>query len=179
MSRIIHLLLALAVVSLSGCDFQTGKVSLSDPRLAPMLQAIAAVDTAALGFTPIPTNGVFYLNGPRAGYDAMLIIYDTPALHAGVYRNIGFRKTGTAYKWIFEQEIHTGPGTFKQRGNTDHKWHTAHESIVVTYDTTGSSGDTPNKLHVHYDGRDSRIADRKDLSLDEVRPILAEWSQRR
>ena len=26
---------------------------------------------------------------------------------------------------------------------------------------------------------DSRIADRKDLTLDEVRPILAEWSQKR
>lgn len=179
MSRIIQLLLALAVVSLAGCDFLTGKVSLSDPRLAPMLQAIAAVDTAAFGFTPIPTNGVFHLHGPRAGYDAMLIIYDTPALHAGVYRNIGFRKTATGYKWIFEQEIHPGPGTFKQLGNTDHRWHTAHERIVITYDTLGMLGVTPNKLHVHYDGRDSRIADREDLSLDEVRLILAEWSQRR
>ena len=66
-----------------------------------MLQAIAAVDRAALGFTPIPTNAVVHLDSrPGAGYDAMLIIYDTPALHAGVYRNIGFRKTATGYKWI-------------------------------------------------------------------------------
>jgi hypothetical protein len=179
MSRIIHLLLALAVVSLSGCDFQTGKISFSDPRLAPMLHAVAAVDTAALGFTPIPTNAVFHLDGPRTGYDAMLIIYDTPALRAGVYRNIGFRKTATGYKLIFEQEIHPGPRTFKQLGNTDHQWHTAHESIVITYDTVGMLGVTPGKLCVGYDGRDSRIADRKDLSLEEVRPILAEWSQRR
>jgi hypothetical protein len=176
MSRIIHLLLAVTVVFLSGCD--RGKVSLSDPQLAPMLQAIAAVDKAALGFTPIPTNAVVYLDGPRAGYDAMLIIYDTPALHAGVYRNIGFRKTATGYKWIFEQEIHPGPRTFKQLGNTDHQWHTAHEWIVITYDTVGMLGAVPGKLDVHYDGFDSRIADRKDITLDEVRPILAEWSQR-
>src|ERR1035437_5399357 len=118
------------------------------------------------------------LDGPRAGYDAMLIIYDTPALHAGVYRNIGFRKTATGYKWIFEQEIHPGPRTFKQLGNTDHQWHTAHEWIVITYDTVGMLGAAPGKLDVHYDGFDSRIADRKDLTLDEARPILAEWSQR-
>jgi hypothetical protein len=175
MPHSIHLLLAVAVVFLSGCD--TGKVSLSDPRLASMLQAIAAVDRAALGFTPIPTNAVVHLHGAGAGYDAMLIIYDTPALQAGVYRNIGFRKTGTAYKWIFEQEIHPGPGTFKQLGNTDHQWHTAHEFIVITYDTVGMLGVTPGKLCVAYDGRDSRIADRKDLTLDEVSPILAEWGQ--
>lgn len=32
------------------------------------------------------------------------------------------------------------------------------------------------KLCVGYDGRDSRIANRKDLTLDQVRPISAEWS---
>jgi hypothetical protein len=57
--------------------------------------------------------------------------------------------------------------------------HTAHEEISIIYDTTGSSGVAPNKLHVHYNGRDSRIAERKDLALDEVRPILLEWSQQR
>ena len=174
MLRIIHLLLALAVVFLSGCDFVTGKVSLSDPRLAPMLQAMAAVDRAALGFTPIPTNAVVYLDSrPRAPrYDAMLHVY-TPALHAGVHRIIEFRKTATGYQWILEQEIHPGPKTFIQSG------HTAHEQIFITYDTTGISGVTPNKLHVHYDGPDSRIASGKELTLDEVRPILAEWSQKR
>jgi len=40
-------------------------------------------------------------------------------------------------------------------------------------------GVTPGKLCVGYDGPDSRIANRKDLTLDEVRPILAEWSQKR
>jgi hypothetical protein len=173
MSRIIHLLLAVTVLFLSGCDFGTGKVSLSDPRLAPMLQAIAAVDRVALGFTPIPTNAEVHLDSRSdARYDAMLIIFDTPARYFGVYRNIEFRKTATGYKWLREFETHPGPMTLKQSG------HNAHEEISIVYDTTGISGVTPNKLHIHYNGFDSRIADRKDLTLDEVRPILAEWSQR-
>jgi hypothetical protein len=90
-------LLALSVVLLSGCDLGPGKVSLSDPRLRPMLQAIAAVDRAALGFGPIPTNAVVHLDGrPRAGYDAMLHI-STPALHSGIHRTIAFRKTASGY----------------------------------------------------------------------------------
>jgi hypothetical protein len=176
MSRIIHLLLAVTVVFLSGCD--RGKVSLSDPQLAPMLQAIEAVDRAALGFTPIPTNAVVHLYSSVEGCDAMLCIDNTPAVNAGVHRSIGFRKAVTGYKWLLETEIHFGPKTFTQIGNTDHQRHTAHEWIVITYDTRRSSGDTPNKLHVHYEGPDSRIANGKDLTLDEVRPILAEWSQR-
>jgi hypothetical protein len=171
MSRIIHLLLAVTVVFLSGCD--TGKVTLSDPQLAPMLQAIAAVDRAALGFTPIPTNAEVHLDSRSdARHDGILIIFDTPARYGGVYRNIEFRKSATGYKWLREFEIHPGPRTFTQSG------HTAHEEIYIIYDTTGISGVTPNKLHVHYNGFDSRIADRKDITLDEVRPILAEWSQR-
>ena len=138
-----------------------------------MLQAMAAVDRAALGFTPLPTNAVVHLDR-RSGarYDAILIIFDTPARYHGVYRNIEFGKTATGYKWLREFETHPGPRTFNQSG------HTAHEEISITYDTTGISGVRPNKLYVHYNGFDSRIADREDLTLDEVRPILAEWSQR-
>ena len=178
MPHSVHLLLAVTVVFLSGCD--TGKVSLSDPQLAPMLKAIAAVDRAALGLTPIPTNAEVHLySRSDARYDAMLIIFDTPALYAGVHRNIEFRKTATGYKWLREFETHPGPMTFKQLGNTDHQLHTAHEEISIIYDTTGISGVTPNKLHVYYHGPDSRIVSGKDLSLDNVRPFLAEWSQKR
>jgi hypothetical protein len=135
---------------------------------------MAAVDRAALGFTPIPTNAVVHLaSSPIAGYDATLAIYDTPARHNGIHRQIWFRKTATCYKWILEQEIHPGPKTFIQSG------HTAHEWIVITYDTESRTGHPPGKLCVGYDGPDSRIANRKDLTLDEVRPILAEWSQKR
>lgn len=174
MSRLIHLLLAVTVVLLPGCDFATGKVSLVDPRLAPMLQAIAAADRTALGFTAIPTNAVVHL-GSRSGarYDALLLIYDTPALQDGVHRIIEFRKTATGYKWMREQEIHPGRRTFVQSG------HTAHEQIVISYDTEVMLGVAPGKLAVRYNGPDSRMHNRHDLTLDEVRPILAEWSQKR
>ncbi len=140
-----------------------------------MRQAIAAVDRAALGFTPIPTNAVVLLNRNsrlRPRCDAMLIIFDTPAGYHGVYRNIEFRKTGTGYEWLREFEIHPGPLTFVQNG------HTAHEEASIIYDTTEISGVTAKKLHVHYHGPDPRIAERKDLTLDDVSPILAEWSQK-
>jgi hypothetical protein len=172
MPHSIHLLLAVTVVFLSGCD--TGKVSLSDPQLAPMLQAIAAVDRAALGFTPIPTNAEVHLDSRSdARHDAMLMIFDTPARYGGVYRYFEFRKRATGYKWLREFETHPGPRTFTQSG------HTAHEEISISYDTTGISGVTPNKVHVFYHGPDSRIVSGKELTLDEVRPILAEWRQRR
>ena len=174
MSHIIHLLLAVTLVFVSGCGSGARKVSLSDQRVAPMLQAIAAVDRAALGFTPIPTNAEVHLDSRSdARYDAMLIIFDTPARYGGVYRNIEFRKMASGYKWLREFETHPGPRTFTQSG------HTAHEQISIIYDTTEISGVTPNKLHVFYHGPDSRIVSGKDLTLDEVRPILAEWSQRR
>ena len=173
MSHIIRLLLAVTVLFLSGCGPGARKVSLSDQRVAPMLQAIAAVDRAALGFTPIPTNAeVLLVSRSDARCDATLIIFDTPARYSGVYRNIEFRKMATGYRWLREFETHPGPRTFTQSG------HTAHEQISIIYDTTGIFGVTPNKLHVHYNGLDSRIADRKDLTLDEVRPVLAEWNQR-
>jgi hypothetical protein len=145
-----------------------------------MLQAIAAVDRAALGCAPIPTNAVvLWVSHPIQGYDAMLSIFDTPALNAGVHRTIGFRQTAIGYKWILEQEIHPGPGTFIQSGNKDHQWHAAHERIVITYETESLMGHPPGKLYIDYDGSDRRLAKRKDLTLDEIRPIMAEWTQKR
>lgn len=139
-----------------------------------MLQAIAVGDRAALGFTSIPTNALVYLDShPNTRRDVEIIIFDTPALYNDIHRNIEFRKTATSYEWLREFETHPGPRTFKQSG------HTAHETISISYDTTGISGGTTNKLHVNYHGFDSRLVSGKELTLDEVRPILAEWSQKR
>jgi hypothetical protein len=163
-----------AVIYLAGWYFGTRMVSLSDPRLAPMIKAIAGVDRATFGFTSIPTNALVYLDSrPSARSDVTLCIYDTPELYGDIHRNIELRKTATGYEWLREFETHPGPKTFKQSG------HTAHETISIIYDTTGISGVAPNKLHVYYDGFDRRIVSGKDLTLDEVRPILVEWSQKR
>ena len=135
-----------------------------------MLQAMAAVDRAALGFTPIPTNAMVHLDSrPRAGYDARLHI------KADTLRTIAFRKTATGYKWIGEVEIHAGPRTYTMNG------HTANEWIIITYETQSITGrgHPPGKLYVDYDGPNSRINKRRDLTPDDVRPILAEWSQKR
>jgi hypothetical protein len=188
LSHIRHFALVLAAVSLTGCDSSTGisVASLSDPRVAPLLQAMAASDRSSMGFSSVPSNAVVYLINPPLPRrrDADIRMFDTEALYQDVYRYVQFRQTATGYVWEFEMEVHPGPKTFFQSGNTDHQWHTAHEEISISYDTTGSSGVTPNKVHVRYHGptdlfSGSRLPDGKDLTLDEVRPVLEEWRQKR
>jgi len=171
--RIIQLLFILPVVVLTGCNFRTQTVLLSDPQLVPMLQAIAASDRASLGFAAIPTDALVYLNSrPNTRRDVEMLIFDSPARYDGIYRNIEFRKTVTGYKWLREFEHQPGPMTFTKSG------HTTHESIFISFDTDESSGSLPGRLDVSYTGPDSRLALRKDLTLDKVRPILAEWNQK-
>ena len=171
MLRIVHLLFVLTTVALSGCGFVPEKVSLADPRLAPMLRAIAAVDRASFGFTPIPTNAEVRLESrPRAGYDAMLHI------SASTSRTIAFRKDRDSYRWIGEQEIHRGPKTYATPDGT------FNEEIVISYEleriTPGATGVPLRQVHVSYHGEDTRLAHRYNLTLDEARPILAEWRQK-
>lgn len=171
MPRIVHLLLVLTTVALSGCGFVPEKVSLTDPRLAPMLRAIAAVDRVPFGFTPIPTNAEVRLESrPRAGYDAMLHIY------AGTSRTIAFRKDKDGYRWIGEQEIHRGPKTYTTPDGT------FNEEIVISYEREridpGATGVPLRQVHVSYHGEDTRLVHRYDLTLDEVRPILTEWREK-
>lgn len=176
-----RLALVLGAVFLSGCDDPKGGIyicSISDPRLAPMLQAMAAVDRGSMGFSAIPTNAVIYLVNHPERRDAAMRIFNTEALYQGVYRDLEFRKTATGYIWEFEIECQPGPTTFKQSG------HTAHEEIYIIYDATGISGVTPNQVHVRYHGPDNpldrgRFPSGKDLELEQVRPVLEEWRQKR
>ena len=141
---------------------------------------MGASDRNSMGFSSIPSNAVVYLiNRPR-GRDADIRIFDTEALYQDIHRYIGFRQTATGYVWECETEVHPGPKTFKQSG------HTAHEEISLMYDVTWMSGLTPNKLHVRYHGpwegdrsNGGRFSSGKDLTLDEVRPVLEEWTQKR
>lgn len=158
--------LAALMLLLASCGFIPENVSWSDPRLAPMLKAIEVVDRASLGFTPIDRSSSVRLEScPRAGYDAMLHIYGKTS------RTIAFRKTPDGYKWIHEQETHTGPKTYKSVDGT------FHEEIVVTYGIEPVSGHAPNKLHVEYWGEDPRLRAHRPLSLEQVRPIIAEWNK--
>ena len=158
------LLLVVLMFVLVACDFVPEKVSWDDARIAPMLKAIEAADRNALGFTPIQRNATVSLeNRPRVQYDAMLHIYGDTS------RTIAFRKNGNEYKWISEQEIYTGPKTYKTVDGT------LREQIVVTYGIESVSGHEPKKLHVEYWGEDTRLAGRQNLTLKKVQPILTEW----
>src|ERR1039457_7348521 len=104
MRSIVHFLPMFAIVAMIGCGFAPEKVSPSDPRIVPLIQAAASFDRATYGFTPISTNGDIRLESrPRASYDAMLHFYGDTS------RTIAFRKIPSGYKWIEEQEIFTGP----------------------------------------------------------------------
>ena len=173
MKYIVYLFLVLPIMFLTGCGSKTRTLSISDPQLAPILQAIDASDRAALGFSSIPTNAVIHLDSRSdARHDVEIIVFDSPALYYDIYRNIEFRKTETGYKWIRELESHPGPKTFTQSG------HTKHEEIYIAYDITEVMGITPNKLHIHYEGPASPFTSGKEITLDQVRPVLAEWSQK-
>jgi len=86
-------------------------------------------------------------------------------------RTSAFRKNAGGYEWIHEQEIHTGPKTYESPDGT------LAEQIVVTYDREPISGHEPGKPHVEYQGKGPRLPANQPLTLDQVRPILAEWER--
>ena len=90
---------------------------------------------------------------------------------ADTSRTVAFRKTSTGYQWIGEQEIHTGPKTYKSVDGT------FHEEICITYETVPLSGAPLDKVFVTYLGPDNRLANRLNLTLADVKPVLAEWKK--
>jgi hypothetical protein len=165
MHPLLRLLATSAILTLVSCGLLPEKVSWSDPRLVPMLEAVEAVDRASLGFTPISrTSTVRLESGPRAGYDAMLHI-DGPTS-----RTIAFRKAPNGYRWIHEQETYTGPKTYTTIDGT------FREQIVITYGIESVSGHAPNRVHIQYWGEDPGLSsDRYNLTWDQVKPVIAEW----
>src|SRR6185295_9086419 len=100
--------LALVCAAVASCGLFPEKVSSDDPRITPMLEAMARVDRHALGFTPVSRDATVLLElGPRHGYDALLHIDGKTS------RTIAFKSVGSGYEWIGEQEIFRGPGKYK------------------------------------------------------------------
>ncbi|MDR2463840.1 MAG: hypothetical protein LBD30_08700 [Verrucomicrobiales bacterium] len=158
------LTLLLPLLSLSACGLIPEPVRHDDPRLPPLWQAVAAVDRAALGFTPIAATDQLRLETrTRAGYDAML------HTHGKTARTIAFRKTAGGCQWIGEQEIHTGPRTYEGPDGIEH------ERLVITYELVKLSGAPLNEICITYRGEDPRLARPRRLTLADVQPILAEW----
>jgi len=171
MRIVFRFLVSAAVLLTAGCGFVPEKVSFSDPRVTPLLQAATNFDRAAYGFTTIPTSGGIRLESrPRWGYDAML------HFDGETSRTIAFSKAANAWTWIHEQEIFTGPNLFT---NVDgvHP-----EEITLTYGIESISGNTPKELLVQYSGEDPRLTTGSlgsPPTLPQVRPILEEWKQKR
>src|SRR5689334_12400047 len=91
----------LLLAFVAACGYVPEKVGVDDPRVKPLLDAMAAVDRSSLGFTPIdPAADIRLETRPRAGYDAMLHVV------AATSRTVAFRRKGAGFEWIGEQEIH-------------------------------------------------------------------------
>jgi hypothetical protein len=149
---------------LAACGSIPRKVALDDPRIQPLLKAAASFDRTSQGFTPISkTAEVRWESKPTKKYDAML------HFDSKTSRTIAFRKSGTGWRWIGEQEIFPGP---KQYKTVDGMFS---EHVCLNYDIESISGFPTNQLSVTYLGQDSRLANRPTLSLADVRPILKEW----
>jgi len=141
-------------------------------RVVKLLDAAKAVDRDSMGFTPIERTAKLQLEWrPRAGYDAMLHVYDKTS------RTIAFRRTGDSYEWIHEQEIFQGPTEYDTPDGR------LHESIALTWELVpiATQGIPLRQVHTDYSGGDqklSSLATNGQLSLDVVRPILRAWGYR-
>lgn len=157
------LLLFVAVWTLAGCGLVPENVSVLDPRIQPLLRAMDEIDRAGFGFTPVTTNAQIKLEiASGRAYDAMLHVYGQTS------PTIAFRKTASGYRWTFEQESHQGPGWYQTVDGT------FREYILVEYQTDRVDGIPTNQLWIRYMGSDTNLTGR-ELTLDEIRPILAGW----
>jgi hypothetical protein len=157
------LVLSLAPM-IAGCEVIPEKMAINDPRVKPLLDAASRFDRSEYGFTAIPATGSVTLESrPRAGYDAMLHVDGKTS------RTIAFRKIGTGYRWVGEQEIFVGPKKYNSVDGI------LSEQVCLTYEIANVSGFPLNRINATYRGADRRLADRPNLSLKDVTPVLKEW----
>ncbi len=86
-------------------------------------------------------------------------------------RLVHFRKTPDGYRWIGEMESYEAPGA-EESGPAPR------ERITISYQVEPVGKGPTNQLHVAYYGSDTKLAGRT-LTLEDVRPVLAEWDRRR
>jgi len=150
---------------LTGCGLFPEGVEYNDHRLTPLWDAVNVVtQRSSWGFSAIETNADIRLEGPSDNYDAMLHIYYKTS------RTIAFRKNGSKYRWIGEQEIHTGPRKYKTVDGM------LNEQIIVTYEVESISGHPLNKVNVSYywaENENERYSN--DLSLEAAQELITQW----
>jgi hypothetical protein len=132
---------------------------ITDQEAAPFLQAINRSNRLSLGFSPIPSDAKITIQDLDS--ETELYIYVGPETGWGHYTDwdIYVAEVNGTYQWLGEEETYAGP----------HR----EENIYISY-WTKSSFESPNVLRVKYRGEDSRLTN-ANLTLDYVRPILAEW----
>lgn len=160
-------LLTIPLVALLACCWLAPeKVTYSDGRVRDLLAARARVNPSQYGFTPVSPKADIRLEGRGRGYGAMLHVYGKTS------RTIAFEKTSAGFRWIHEQEIHTGPREYSTPDGREY------ERIFVTYETSPVSGAQPRHLEIEYRGPDDVLAMRRNLTLAEVQPIFRAWDER-
>ncbi len=153
----------ISVALLAGCGLAPQKVPYSDPQVQQLLRATDAAATNRFGFTPVSPNSDIRLERSSGAYDRMLHVYGRTS------RTIAFRKQGDGFVWIGEQEIYKGP---KQYTTVDG---TFFEEICLTYELQRVAHYRLNHLNISYSGEDARLANKDDLTLQTILPILKEW----
>jgi hypothetical protein len=158
------LLVILLLTATIACNILPKKVTMSDPRIKPLLDAAGSFSRTQFGFTPLPVKAdVRWESRPRVGYDAMLHISST------TYRTIAFRRDATGFRWVGEQETFKGP----------HKYETVdgrfNEEIVLTYETEHISGAPLDQLYIAYHGDDPRLCWPRAMTLADAQAVLKQW----
>jgi hypothetical protein len=156
---------------LTSCGLTPREVKYDDNEVQPLWTAISNVTRDTLGFTPIDKNADIRLEGRSIlfdkPYDLMLHIYGTTS------RIIAFKKIDDdKFVWVGEQEIFKGPRKYK---TVDGEFN---EEIILTYDIEPISGHPLNQLSVDYNGPDEGLMTNRNLRLDDIRPMIKDWTDR-
>ncbi len=149
----------------------TPRYKLTDEPVKPFLQAINQSNRLSLGFSPISSEAQVTILDRGTTIEVYFTI--EPIMGWGASRNwdIDFVKTDDTYKWAGEHESYAGP----------HR----NENIYISYYTDAiSTGDyithagrlPSDTLVVEYRGPDPRLT-KPNLTLDDIRPVLAEWKK--
>ena len=140
------------------------KYHIMDEQMEPFVSAISVVDPTSLGFTPIPA-GAWGEISPYPNDIYIFVADDLYPAYQYFHQKIDFQKVGDTYKWIGQTEYHRGPGP--------------NEKIVIEYRMESGYG-YPNArtLVIEYTGEDPRLK-KSNLTLEDIRPVLAEWEKYR
>lgn len=148
---------------LASCGLTPERLAFDDPQVQELLRATDAASAHRFAFTPVPPEADIRLEKASGSYDRMLHVYGPTS------RTIAFRKQADSFVWIGEQEIYKGPRMYTDVDGTHP------EKIILTYELQPISGHPLNRLNIAYSGQDPRLADKSDLTLQTVVPILREW----